>query len=225
MTVEATGGVAKSDEFKSQTPETYKWVIGAGGVITAATTALLAYKPETAGYSLSATILFILLVFIVIGVEKGTSQLDTTNPVAKAAKIQVIFLSWFATISLSLGALAIISSILFTWPLDMSLGENKTTAKYINSIKRFDTENTYFERDGSGGRGWREKLLRYDSLVHSFTETGFNGDFLWLLDKERKVTIRIPTQGGMVQWSLNDQFTQCGNEYCWGDVAKATMRR
>jgi len=37
--------------------------------------------------------------------------------------------------------------------------------------------------------------------------------------------IRIPTQGGMLEWSRNDKFNQCDTEYCWGDVAQGTMIR
>ena len=89
------------DEFKKQTPEVYKWAMGAGGFVAAATTASLAFKPETAGYSLSGLILFALLIFIVISLEVGTSKLDESNPLAKNAQLQVKVLSWFATVALN----------------------------------------------------------------------------------------------------------------------------
>ena len=37
--------------------------------------------------------------------------------------------------------------------------------------------------------------------------------------------IRIPTQGGMLEWSFNDKFNECDTQYCWGDVAEAMMIR
>ena len=64
-------------EFERQTPGTYKWAMGAGGLVVAATTAALAFKPETAGYSLSGLILFILLIFVVISLEMGTAAPTT----------------------------------------------------------------------------------------------------------------------------------------------------
>jgi hypothetical protein len=99
-------------KFERQTPETYKWAMGAGGLVVAATTAALTFKPETAGYSLSGLILFILLIFVVISLEMGTAVPKEQTPLARNARLQVRLLSWFATIALLIGASAIISSYL-----------------------------------------------------------------------------------------------------------------
>jgi hypothetical protein len=208
--------------FRQQTPGVYKWAMGAGGLVAAATTAALSFKPETAGYSLSGLILFILLIFVVISLEMGTAKFDESNPIASNARLQVAVLSWFATIALVLGALAIITSILFRWPLDMSLSEDTTTKKYLASIKQYDLPTTYIERSTGG---WVEKLERDKSVLHSFTEDRFTPEFILLSDNQRNVKIRIPTQGGMTQWSLNEKFNNCEDEYCWGDVGPAKMRR
>jgi hypothetical protein len=44
-------------------------------LVVAATTAALAFKPETAGYSLSGLVLFILLIFVVISLEMAPQSL------------------------------------------------------------------------------------------------------------------------------------------------------
>ena len=210
------------EEFERQTPGTYKWAMGAGGLVVAATTAALAFKPETAGYSLSGLILFILLIFVVISLEMGTAAPKELTPLARNAQVQVTLLSWFATIALLIGASAIISSMLLRWPLDMSLNENKTTNSYLASITGYDLPSSFFER---GGPGWEEKSSKDKSVSYRFTEDRFTPDFLYLSDNDRKLKIRIPTQGGMLEWSHNDKFNDCDTEYCWGDVAQATMRR
>jgi hypothetical protein len=207
-------------EFKQQTPGAYKWAVGAGGLVVAATTAALAFKPETAGYSLSGLVLFILLIFVVISLEMGTAKLE--GPLAKNARIQVTVLSWFATIAIILGAAAIISSILIRWPLDMSLNEDKRTDSYLASIERYNLPSSFFER---GGPGWEEKSKKDKSVNYSFSEVLFTPEFLLLSDGERHLKIRIPTQGGMLEWSLNEKFNECDTKYCWGDIAQATMIR
>jgi hypothetical protein len=209
-------------EFKQQTPGAYKWAVGAGGLVVAATTAALSFKPETAGYSLSGLVLFILLIFVVISLEMGTTKLEGSNPLARNARVQVTVLSWFATIAIMVGASAIISSILIRWPLDMSLNENTRTDSYLASIKRYELPASLIER---GGAGWEEKSKRDKSVQHVFSEELFTPEFLLLSDAERGLKIRIPTQGGMLEWSRNDKFNDCDTEYCWGDVAQATMLR
>jgi hypothetical protein len=215
----------QNDEFKKQTPGAYKWAMGAGGLVAAATTASLAFKPETAGYSLSGLVLFTLLIFIVISLEVGTSKPDESNPLAKNAQLQVKVLSWFATVALIMGAAAIMSSILFRWPQDMALNEDKTTNKYLASIKGYDLQSSFFERRPDEAGAWEEKSRRDKTVQHSFTEDYLDPHFLLLSDTERNVKLRIPTQGGMLEWSLNEKFNNCQDEYCWGDVTYATMRR
>src|SRR5262249_54634323 len=210
----------KNAEFKQQKPETYKWTMGAGGLVVDATTAALTFKPETAGYSLSGLILFILLIFVVISLEMGTAPLAEGNPLAQNARAQVTLLSWFSTLALVLGAAAIMSSILIRWPLDMSLNENKTTNAYLASIKGYDLPSSFLER---GGQGWEEKSKKDKSIQYRFVEDRFTPEFLYLSDNDRKLKLRIPTQGGMLEWSLNEKFNDCDSEYCWGDVAQAAM--
>ena len=210
------------EEFKQQTPGAYKWAVGAGGLVVAATTAALAFKPETAGYSLSGLVLFILLIFVVISLEMGTTKLEGSSPLARNARIQVTVLSWFATLAIMVGAAAIIASILVRWPLDMSLNENTKTDSYLASIQRYELPSTFVER---GGRGWEERSKKDKSVQHNFSEELFTPEFLVLSDTERHMKIRIPTQGGMLEWSYNEKFNECDTEYCWGDVAQATMIR
>jgi hypothetical protein len=209
-------------EFERQTPGTYKWAMGAGGLVVAATTAFLAFKPETAGYSLSGLVLFILLIFVVISLEMGTAAPKELSPLAKSARAQVTLLSWFATFALLIGATAIILSILVRWPLDISFNENKTTNSYLASITGYDLPSSFFER---GGPGWEEKYTNDKSVKYSFTEDRFTPQFLYLSDASRNMKFRIPTQGGMLEWSYNDKSKDCYVEYCWGDVAQVTMRR
>jgi hypothetical protein len=104
----------------------------------------------------------------------------------------------------------------------MSLNETKTTNSYLASITGYDLPSSFFER---GGPGWEEKAAKDKSVFHSFTEDRFTPEFLYLSDHERNLKIRIPTQGGMLEWSHNDKFNDCDTEYCWGDVVQATMRR
>jgi hypothetical protein len=51
----------------------------------------------------------------------------------------------------------------------------------------------------------------------------FNPQFLTLSDDKRHVTLRVPTRGGMLEWSINDRLKDCDDQYCWGDVTQATM--
>ncbi len=132
-------------------------------------------------------------------------------------------LSWFATISFIVGAIAIMSSMLLSWPLDIKFNEDKTTQKYLRSIKRYDlTESTieYVAEDK-----WQEKRRRDNFVLYSFTEHSFTAQFLYLKDNERNLMLRVPTQGGMLEWSVNDGFRNCYQEYCWGDLEQATMFR
>jgi hypothetical protein len=214
---------ALKGEFKAQTPQTYKWATGAAGIVAAAVAAASAIKPETAGYSLAALVLFVLAVFIVISVEAGTTANVQTNPTAKNAQLQVFVLSWFATIAFILGAGALISSMLLQWPLNLSLVEDKSSQKFLDSIKQYDSPYRVVERAGS--RKWQERALEDGSIVFSFFELQFDSEFLLLSDDKRGIKIRIPTQGGLMQWSLNEKFDNCSEEYCWGDVREMRLRR
>jgi hypothetical protein len=222
MTNNKDDPASQTDAFRQQTPGVYKWAMGAGGLVAAATTTSLTFKPDAAGYALSGLILFILLIFIVISLEMGTAKFDVSNPIAKNAQMQVTALSWFATVALVLGATSIMTSILFRWPLDMSLSEDTTTRSYLTSIKQYDLPSSFIERSS---HGWEEKSQRDQSVLYSFTEDLFNPEFLRLSDNKRSVKIRIPTRGGMLQWSLNEKFNDCDTRHCWGDVAQAKMRR
>jgi hypothetical protein len=104
----------------------------------------------------------------------------------------------------------------------MSLNEDKRTDSYLASIERYNLPSSFFER---GGPGWEEKSKKDKSVNYSFSEVLFTPEFLLLSDGERHLKIRIPTQGGMLEWSLNEKFNECDTQYCWGDVAQATMIR
>jgi hypothetical protein len=210
-------------KFKKQTPGTYKWVAGASGLVTAATAVSLSVAPEAAGYALAGLILFILLMFIVVSLEIGTTALDSTNPLAPNARLQVKVLSWFATIAFIAGAASIICSILFAWPLPLAIVQDTTSKKFIESIKRYDLSRSSIERVDNGA--WQEKLQRDKSIVHTFAEDSFTAQFILLSDNERRLKLRIPTRGGMVEWSINEKFKDCDDAYCWGDVEQATMFR
>jgi hypothetical protein len=66
---------------------------------------------------------------------------------------------------------------------------------------------------------------RDNSVLHSFAEDNFTAQFLLLKDNERNLMLRVPTQGGMLEWSLDERFKDCDLKYCWGDVEQATMFR
>jgi hypothetical protein len=214
-----------NESFRRETPGTYKWAMGAGGLVTAATTAVLAIKPDTAGYSLSGLILFILLIFIVISLEVGTSKPDKTNPLAEDALLQVKVMLWFATWAFILGASAFISSIFFHWPLPVTFGEDRTTQTYLNSIFQYDLLTSYIKRKDN--KKWEEYLKKDNKFLYSLSEDYLTPKFLMLSDSERQIKVRIPTYGGLLQWSRNDRFDNCiDKEYCWGDTSgDATMRR
>lgn len=212
---------ANTREFKQQTPNTYKWALGASGVVAVATTAALSVAPEVAGYALAGLMFFILLMFIVVNLEIGTTAVADTNPLARNAQLQVKVLSWFATIALIVGVTSIISSVLLGWPLAISLAQDTTSKKFLDSIKRYDLPKSTIERMAAGM--WQEKSQRDNSVVYTFTEASFTSQFLTLLDDKRHVTLRIPTRGGMVEWSINDRLKDCDDQYCWGDVTQATM--
>ncbi|PSO21756.1 hypothetical protein [Bradyrhizobium sp. MOS003] len=210
-------------QFKEQTPNTYKWALGASGLVAVATTAALSIVPEVAGYAMAGLLFFILLMFIVVNLEIGTTTIASTNPLAQNAQLQVKVLSWFATVALILGATSIMSSILFGWPLQISIAEDTGSKKFLDSIKRYDLPKSTIERLPNGV--WQEKLLRDNSIMYKYTETNFTPQFLTLWDEKRNVTVRIPTRGGMLEWSINDKFKDCDGQYCWGDVNQATMFR
>ncbi|MET3991032.1 hypothetical protein ABIB94_001446 [Bradyrhizobium sp. JR7.2] len=210
-----------NQQFKEQTPNTYKWALGASGVVAVATTAALSIAPEVAGYAMAGLMFFILLMFIVVNLEIGTTA--NANPLAQNARLQVKVLSWFATVALILGATSIMSSILLGWPLQISIAQDTGSKKYLDSIKRYDLPKSTIERIAAGV--WQERLLRDNSALYTYTETSFTPHFLTLWDDKRNVTVRIPTRGGMLEWSINDKFKDCDGEYCWGDVNQATMFR
>jgi hypothetical protein len=210
-----------NEKFKQQAPSTYKWAVGASGVVAAATVVSTTVLPEAAGYALSCLILFILLMLIVVNLEIGTTAL--ANPLAQNAQLQVKVLSWFAAIALIVGAASIISSILFAWPLPLALVQDTSSKKFLDSIKRYDLSKSSIERVGNGA--WQEKLQRDKSIVHKFSEDSFTAQFLLLSDDERHLKLRVPAKGGMVEWSINEKFRDCADAYCWGDVDQATMFR
>ena len=210
-------------EFRQQTPSTYKWAVGASGLVAAATAVSLTVAPEAAAYALAGLILFILLMFIVVSLEIGTTALANTNPLAQNAQSQVKVLSWFATISLIVGAASIISSILFAWPLPFALVQDTTSKKFLESIKRYDLSKSSIERINNAA--WQEKSQRDKSVVYTFVEDSLTAQFLMLSDNERHLKLRVPTRGGMVEWSINEKFKDCDDAYCWGDVGQAIMFR
>jgi hypothetical protein len=212
---------ANNQEFRQETPNTYKWALGASGLVAVATTAVLSIAPEVAGYALAGLMFFILLMFIVVNLEIGTAA--NTNPLAQNAQLQVKVLSWFATIALIVGAASMMSSILVGWPLEVSMTQDTNSKKFLDSIKRYNLPQSTIERMTGGT--WQEKSQRDNSIIHTFTETSFTPQFLTLLDSKRHVTLRIPTRGGMLEWSINDRLKDCDDQYCWGDVNQATMFR
>lgn len=214
---------ANAQQFKEQTPNTYKWALGASGVVAVATTAALSIAPEVAGYAMAGLMFFILLMFIVVNLEIGTTAIADTNPLAQNAQLQVKVLSWFATVALILGATSIMSSILLGWPLQISIAQDTGSKKFLDSIKRYDLPKSTIERMAGGV--WQEKLQRDNSILYTYTETNFTPQFLTLWDEKRRVTVRVPTRGGMLEWSINDGFKDCDGQYCWGDVNHATMFR
>lgn len=209
--------------FREQAPNTYKWALAASGLVAVATTAVLSVAPELAGYALVGLMFFILLIFIVINLEIGTAATAGANPLAPNAQLQVKVLSWFATIALIAGATSMMTSMLFGWPLRISMVEDTTSKKYLDSIKRYDLPQSSIERGKNGV--WQEKLLRDNSTLYTFAETSFTPQFLTLFDSNRSVTVRIPSRGGMLEWSINEKFKDCDGQYCWGDVNQATMFR
>src|SRR3954468_12069287 len=143
-----------NQQFKEQTPNTYKWALGASGVVAVATTAALSIAPEVAGYAMAGLMFFILLMFIVVNLEIGTTA--NANPLAQNARLQVKVLSWFATVALILGATSIMSSILLGWPLQISIAQDTGSKKYLDSIKRYDLPKSTIERIAAGV--WQERL-------------------------------------------------------------------
>jgi hypothetical protein len=200
----------KDQNFKQQTPNTYRWALGASGVVAAATTATFSIKPDVAGYALAGLVLFILLMLVVVVLETGTTNNGTT--------LQVKVLSWFAVVAFISGAGAIMSSIAFKYPVDLS--QDTTSPKFLASIQRFELSDSKIERTGekSWHQGFQDKRDPY-----SFLEVGFNSEFLSLWDHHRQVNVRVPARGGMVQWSLDDlRIKDCTKGYCWADVGQAT---
>jgi hypothetical protein len=116
--------------------------------------------------------------------------------------------------------------MLFQWPLNLSLLEDKTSQKYIDSINQYAWNYRVIERvPGSSGprRQWQEREGTW--TVYTFFEEQFDSQFLRLWDQDRKVRIRIPTQGGLMQWSVTERSEDCGNQYCWGDVRDVRLRK
>ena len=210
-------------EFKKQTPSTFKWSVGASGIVAAAAAVSGSVAPEAAGYALAALILFILLMIIVVNLEIGTAARASASPLAQNAQLQVKVLSWFATVALIVGAASIISSFLFAWPLPLAIVQDTTSKKFLKSIKRYDLERSSIERVDGGA--WQEKSQKDKSIVYKFTEDGLTAHFLTLSDNDRRLKLRVPTRGGMVEWSVNEKFKDCDDAYCWGDVGHATMFR
>jgi hypothetical protein len=200
----------RNQEFKQQTPNTYKWALGASGVVAAATPATLSIEPDVAGYALAGLVLFILLMLVVVVLETGTTD--------KGPTLQVKVLSWFAVVSFILGAGAIMSSIVFKYPVDLS--RDTTSPTFLASIQRFELSDSKIERTGE--KGWLQSF-KDKRPPHNFLEVGFNSEFLSLYDNDRKINIRVPARGGVVQWSLDDlRVKDCTKGYCWADIGPAT---
>jgi hypothetical protein len=215
--------ISNDEEFKQQTPSIYKWAVGTSGLATAASAVSSSVAPETAGYALAGLVIFTLLMFIAANFEIGTTAVTNTNPLAQNARLQVKVLSWFATVAFIVGAASVISSLIFAWPLPLAIVQDTTSKKFLESIKRYDLSKTSIDRVDNGV--WQEKLQKDKSIIHTFAEDGFTAQFLMLWDNERHLKLRVPTRGGMVEWSINEKFKDCDDEYCWGDVGQAIMFR
>ena len=214
-----------NSNFREQTPNTYKWATGASGLVGVATAVAVSVAPEVAGYTLTGLVLFILLIFIVVNLEIGTTAGPAANDYTATARFQVKVLSWFATIAFIVGAASIMSSMLIHWPLQMEFVPDTTSEKYLNSIQRYDMSQSTIERNKESKGQWKETSRRDNSVLHTLGQMSFDADFLTLADEKRHLVLRVPTRGGMLEWSINERFKDCDNQYCWGDVTQAKMFR
>jgi hypothetical protein len=193
----------KNQEFKKLTPGTYRLAVGAGGLLAMATTMTVAVmKPDVAGYALAGLVLFILLMLVVFVLENGINE--------RGLSLQMKVLSWFAIIAFMLGTGAIMWSIVLPdlWP---------NTPPNLQSIRRYELPKSKIERAETG---WHQ-TFEDDKPSRNFYQSSLTSEFLLLWDAYDGINVRIPTRGGMAQWSPGDLRTKdCTNEGCWGDIAQ-----
>ncbi len=197
--------------FPKETPGVYRWSVASVGFIIFAVVITTIVQPDVAGYVSCAVIFMILLIFILFNLEKSGPK----------AERQLATLSWFASAVLMGSTLLILSSLFWSWPLQISLAQDYDSPKFLARITEYRTVDSSFIR--ASDNTWKQTFLTDTKKIYSFEQRGLSPDFLLLHDDARKIFVRIPTHGGVAEWSINTNFDNCAHEYCWGDVGRATL--
>jgi hypothetical protein len=197
-------------QFPKQTPGVYRWTVAALAFIVFAVVAATITRPESAGYIMCTVVFMILLIFVLFSIEKSQEQ----------ANRQFALLSWFSVVALIGGATSIITSLLFGWPLMISLSEDYTSPRFLKHVHEYDMYDSVFSKNQD--TQWSEVFQGNNQRRYDFEQRGLSSDYLLLYDPTRKISIRIPAHGGILQWTTSETYEECRNKPCWGDVGRAT---
>ena len=199
-------------QFASETPGVYRWAVSAVGFIIFSVVVATMVKPEIAGYVICAVVFMILLIFILLSIEKAADK----------AAWQVSVLSWFSVATLMVGASAIMGSLLFGWPLFISLAAAYDDPAFLDHIHHYDMEDSDFVR--TTPKHWRQSFSADQTINYDFEQRGLSADYLLLYDNARKLTVRIPAHGGIAEWSDTFETSEtCKHTACWVDISRATL--
>lgn len=209
----APGGDMLKD-FPSQAPGVYKWAVAAVGFVSAVMGIIASLNLANLALVGIATVFALLLIFVLFCFEK-----DDIN-----TQWQSRVLSWFASAVLVFISAALISCIFFGWPRKISAAPRLEAARLIENIEAYDLRESSITRKVDDRRVWVEYYRNSDSPVRLFQERRFTSDYILLWDEDRKINIRIPTGGGLAQWTKMEQVERCTTEPCWQDIAPVDAR-
>ncbi|MFG1349005.1 hypothetical protein [Xanthobacter autotrophicus] len=201
-------------DFPSKAPGVYRWAVAAVGFMAAVSTIAATLKPENIVTITCTTIFIILLIFLLFSFEK--TEIETAS--------QSKLLSWFSVLLLMAASSAIVTSVFFAWPLAFSATSKLESAKIKANVDSFDFRDSILVRDKNDRAMWRQIFGSETTDVYNFVERRHNKDYLLLWDSSRKIHVRIPAAGGLVQWTEETNLDECTKKPCWLDLQGADVK-
>ena len=198
------------EDFSSKAPGVYRWAVAAVGFMAAVMSVAWIVNPENIVSIACITVFFILLIFLLFSFEK--TDIDT--------KLQSRILSWFSSILLMFTSSCILISAFWGWPLVFTFESKLDAARVAQKVKSFEFRDSEFSINKNDVGKWTQSFTRNHEKVYNFEERGYNRDYLLLWDNDRKIYIRIPATGGIVQWTKETNLDLCSerDHPCWIDL-------
>lgn len=201
-------------DFPSQSPGVYRWAVAAVGFVSAVMGVIASFNLANLALVGMATVFALLLIFVLFCFEKEDINTQWQSRV----------LSWFASGVLVFISTALISCIFFSWPRKIIAAPRLEAARQVENIEAYDLRESSIARK-AGERGvWVEYFRNIDAPTRTFQERRFTTDYILLWDESRQINIRIPTGGGVAQWTKIEPVERCIAEPCWQDIAPVDAR-